>query len=114
MPVGIVYSINGNSVQAPDEEVWGNIVMGTSLTGRQKRSPYRQLEWRKVITDACRLDWFDYDNTTLASLTTRPYNKLDEHATYTDVICQSVTMRQRRSVGNEMVAVFLVNTELTS
>lgn len=108
MAEGIYYRINGQEVTAPDEEVWSPIVIGTSLAGEQKRSPYWRLEWRKTVADVCRLDWFDYDNTTLESLTTRPPKLLDQHETYTDAICQSVGFRQRRGVGNELVAVFLV------
>lgn len=114
MPKGIVYAINDAEVWSPDEDIWTPVITGQSLTGEQKRSPYRRLEWRRLVTTACDLDggskdWFQYDNTILDGLTTRPPGKLDEHTTYTDAICQSVTFRARRGVGNEVVAVFLVN-----
>ena len=107
MPWG-TFQINGVEVTAPDEEVWSPQVIGTDLNGEQNRSPYWRLEWRKTVSDQCRLDWNDYDNTRLESLTTRPPHILDEFETYTNVVCQSVTMRHRRSVGNEVVATFLV------
>ena len=105
---GIFYAINGREVTAPDEEVWTPISVGLSLTGRQKRSPYRRLEWRKTVADCGRLDWLAYDNTTLTSLITRPPDELDGFEEYTDVVCQSVSFRHKRSVGSEIVAVFLV------
>jgi len=105
---GNVYAINGLIVTTPDEEVWTPHVMGDALTGRQKRSPYRILEWRKQVADRCLLDWFSYDNTTLVSLTATPPGTLDQHETYTDAICQAVNFRKRLSVGNEIVARFLV------
>jgi hypothetical protein len=108
MPSGVVFSINGVGVTAPDEEVWTPISVGVALTGRQKRSPYYRLEWTKQVADDCRLDWFDYDDTTLTSLWTRPPSGLNEYAKYTDAICQSVVMRHRRGVGNEVIARFLV------
>ncbi len=105
---GVWYKINGDGVTTPDEEVWTPIAVGVALTGRQKRSPYWQLEWRKQVADSCDVDWWTYDNTTLSSLWTRPPDKLDETEQYTDAICQSVEMRQRRGFGNEIVATFLV------
>lgn len=104
----VYYSINGSNTTPPDEEVWTPISPGSAGTGLQKRSPYRQLEWRKTVAGPCHLDWFDYDNTRLTSLATRPPGLLDETVVYTDVICQSVTMRQRQGAGSEIVAVFLV------
>lgn len=114
---GVVFAINDLQVMPPDEDVWTPIVSGVALTARQKRSPYWQLEWRRQVVDECDLDgsgrdWFLYDNTTLTTLTTRQPGKLDEYRTYTDAVCQSVTFRARRGVGNEIVAVFLVDTEL--
>ena len=105
---GIVYALNGSEVTSPDEEVWTPITLGVSLTGEQKRSPYWRLEWRKTVADCSRLDWFDYENTVLSSLLCRPPGELDETEEFTDVVCQSVTFRQRRGVGNEVVATFLV------
>jgi len=104
----VIYSINDTEVTSPDEEVWSPVAIGTALTGRQKRSPYWRLEWHKTVAGPCRLDWFDYDNTTLDSLTTRTPGKLDISEIYTDAVCQSVVFRQRRGVGNEIVATFLV------
>ena len=110
---GILYAINGAQVLTPDEELWTPIVSGTSLTARQKRSPYRRLEWRRQVTDRCEVngmarDWFGYDNTTLTSLICRPPGRLAEFEEYADAVCQSVTFRQRRGVGTEVVATFLV------
>ena len=105
---GIFYKLNGNGVVSPDEEVWEPIVVGVALTGRQKRSPYWQLEWRRQVVDRCDVDWWDYANTTLTSLWTRPPDKLDETAQYSDAICQSVEMRHTRGLGQEVVATFLV------
>lgn len=105
---GVWYSINGNKTTSPDEATWPPIVIGTALSGLQKRSPYRYHEWHRQLTDTCDLDWFAYDNTTLTSLWTCPPGKLDETVQYTDAICQSVEMRQRRGFGQEVVATFLV------
>lgn len=108
MTYGIQYAINGNGVTAPDEEAWSNIVVGDALSGQERRSPFKQLEWRKQVAGPCYLDWYDYDNQTLDSLTTRTPGELVEYETYTTAICQSVTFRHRRSNANEIVAVFLV------
>jgi len=108
MPKGVKFAINGVVVTAPDEDVPLNIVLGDALAGTECRSPYKVLEWRKQIAGPCHLDWFDYDNQVLTSLTTRSFAHLDEYETYTDAVCKSVTIRNRRSVGNEMVATFLV------
>jgi len=115
--LGIIFAINDCEVMSPDEDVWTPIVIGSALTARQKRSPYRTLEWRRQVTDRCdhdgsARDWFTYDNTTLTALTTRQPGKMDERRTYTDAICQSVLFRARRGVGNEVVATFLVDVEL--
>ena len=104
----VAYAINGTGVTTPDEEVWTPVVVGTSLSGTQKRSPYWQLEWRKQVLDRCDVDWWPYDNTVLTSLWGRPPGKLDETGQYSDAICQSVTMRQVRGFGQEAVATFLV------
>jgi len=109
MPRGIVFAINRIGMPSPDEEVWAHNVLGEDLTGLQKRSAYSRLEWRRTAGERCDLDWFDYANTVLISLTTRPDGSLDTHETYTDAICKSVTMRHRRGVGNEIVATFYVN-----
>lgn len=106
---GIMFAINGVGVTSPDEEVWAHNTMGDDLDGLQKRSAFSRLEWRRTVGERCDLDWFPYDNTMLASLTTRPPGETDTHETYTDVLCKSVTMRHRRSVGSEIVATFLVN-----
>ena len=104
-----VFRINGEEVIAPDEEAWSPQVIGTDLAGEQNRSPYQRLEWRKTVADQCMLqDWAEHDNTTLVSLRTRPPLVLDEMETYTRVVCQSVTMRHRRSRASEVVASFLV------
>jgi hypothetical protein len=102
------YMINGVEVTAPDEEVWSPQVIGTNLNAEQNRSPCWQLEWRKTVSDQCGLDWFDYDNTTLESLTARGRGVVDDFTTYTDAVCQQVTMRHKHNVGNEIVARFLV------
>lgn len=112
---GVYYQINGQSVPAPDEEQWAPIEVGVALTGEQRRSPFRRLEWRKRVADQCRLeDWIQFDNTILDSLVCRPPDGLDQHERYTDVICQSVTATFRHHVGMEIVAVFLVNVEAVS
>jgi len=105
---GILYAIDGAEVSTPDEEVWFPISSGESLTAAQKRSPYYRLEWRRTVSGPCNLDWFDYDNTTLSSLTCRPPGRLDVFTTYTDAKCQSVVLRQRLNVATEIVATFLV------
>lgn len=103
------YAINGKRVTAPDEEAWQNIVLGDSNSGGENRSPYKILEWRKRVAGRCNLDWFDYDNTQLSSLVTRAPGELSDWQEYTtDVHCKSVTFRQTRSIGNEVVATFLV------
>lgn len=106
-----MYAINGERVTAPDEEVWAPIESGVALDGRTFRSPYWQLTWRKTVADSCRLDWFNYDNQHLSSLTTRPPGALASFTTYVNAICQSVSMRQRLGVGNEITATFLVRIE---
>lgn len=105
-----VYAINDIEVTAPDEEVWTPIVQGESLTGRQKRSPWYRLEWRRTVGGPCELDWYDFDNLTLSSLSCRPPGILDDFVRITSPapICQSVTLRHRLSVGTEIVATFLV------
>jgi len=109
MPIPLdVFALNGLEVTAPDEEVWIPIVQGDALTGRQKRSPYERLEWRKQVADHCRLDWFAFDNTTLSSLRTRMPGSLTNFVVYTDAVCQSVTFRQRRGLGGEVIARFIV------
>jgi hypothetical protein len=114
MPWG-KYLINGYEVYAPDEEVWSEIVIGDALSGEQKRSPYRELTWTRQVADDCTLsggnkDWFTYDNTTLASITTRTYKStLDDFTTYASAVCKSVDVRMRHGVGNQIVAVFWVD-----
>lgn len=110
MTYGIEYALNGTPVTAPDEEAWSNVVIGESLEGTERRSPYRILEWTKRVAGPCHLDWFDYDNTPLSSITTRSPGELVNYETYTDAVCKSVTFRQRLGVGTEIVARFLVNT----
>jgi len=107
--LGVVFAINGKGVTSPDEEVWAHNVLGEDLDGLQKRSAYAKLEWRRVVGESCDLDWFDYDNTTLTSLTTRLPGEIDQYEIYNDAICQSVVKRNRRGVASEIVAVFLVN-----
>jgi hypothetical protein len=104
------FMINNLVVTTPDEEVWSPILIGDALSGTQRRSPYQILEWRKQVADRCRLDWFDFDNTVLAALVCTPPGETDQHERYTDAICQSVGMRKRHSVANEVVARFMVNT----
>ena len=108
MAQGIQFAINDVIVTAPDEDVWLNVSIGDALAGTERRSPYKLLEWRKQVAGPCHLDWFDYDNQQLDSLTTRSFSHLDEYETYTDAICKSVTIRNRRSVGSELVATFLI------
>ena len=108
MPAGVLYAINDIEVTTPDEEVWTPIVTGLDLNSLQKRSPYQRLEWRKTVANECYLDWWQFANTVLSSLTCRPPGLLDEFTTYTDVRCQSVTLRQRLSVATEVVATFVV------
>jgi hypothetical protein len=105
---GVAYAINGTGVTPPDSATWPPTVIGQDLNSLQKRSPYRIHEWSKQVAGPCHLDWFDYDNTTLASLVTRPPGTLDEMETYTDAVLQSVTMRQDRNVGTQVTAQFLV------
>ena len=109
---GVWYKINEQEVTPPDEEVWTPIVVGSGLSGKQKRSPYWQLEWHKQVLDSCdAADWWEYNNKTLVSLWTRSPGKLDETEQYTDVICQRVEMRQVRGFGQQAVATFLVYVE---
>lgn len=105
---GVAYAINGAGVTPPDAATWPPTVIGESLNGEQKRSPYRTHEWSKQVSGPCHLDWFAFDNTTLASLITRPPGTLLDMETYTDVVCKSVTMRQDRNVGTQVTAIFLV------
>ena len=104
------YMINDLVMPTPDTEQWSDNVVGVSLALTQRRSPYQMLIWRKAVVDGCRLDWFDYDNTALTSLTTRGPGDLKEVTRYTDVICQQVTMVQSREAGRQVEAHFLVNT----
>ena len=105
---GVAYAINGIGVTCPDDALWSPTVIGQSLNGTQKRSPYRIHEWSKQVSGPCHLDWFDFDNTILASLVTRPPGTLRQQETYTDVVLQVVTMRQVRNVGTQVTARFLV------
>lgn len=112
MPVmGVFYMINGAGVTPPDDEVWDPISMGDALTGRQKRSHYRRLRWVKNVAERCDLDWWDHDNTTLVSLVTRPPDETAMSETYTDAICQSVTMRHSHGRGIDVTARFLVKVD---
>lgn len=108
---GVFFMINGAGVVSPDTEVWDPISMGAALTGEQKRSHYRHLRWQKTIAEKCDLDWWEYDNVTLTSLTTRPPDELAMSETYSDAICQSVTMRHSHGRGIDVTANFLVNVE---
>ena len=108
MPRGMVFAINDQVVSCPDEDTLSPIVIGEATSGLQKRSPYRLLTWRKNIGGRCDMDWFDHDNTRLISLHTRSIGKVDEYTRFTDVVCQSVTKRNRRQLGTEIVATFLV------
>ncbi len=110
MPRGALYEINGVKVTAPDEEVWTDVVVGVDLNGLEIISPYKRLEWTQQAAAECHLDWFDYENQVLTSLTCRPHGELAEYQRYTDAICQAVSFRQRRGVGSDVIAVFLVNT----
>jgi hypothetical protein len=105
---GVAFAINGVGVTCPDSATWPPTVIGQSLNGTQRRSPYRIHEWSKQVAGPCHLDWFDYDNTVLASLVTRPPGTLLDMETYTDVVLQTVTMRQDRNVGTQVTAQFLV------
>ena len=59
---GVNFAINGIKMTAPDSATWPPTVIGLSLDGTQKRSPYRIHEWNKQVAGDCHLDWFDYDN----------------------------------------------------
>lgn len=111
---GIVFDINGAGVTVPDEEAWAHNVLGDDLRGLQKRSDYSRLEWRRIVGEECDLGWFDYDNTVLSSLTTRPPGSVRTSETYYDAICKSVAMRHRRGLASEIVATFLVNLTSTT
>lgn len=108
---GTHYAINDRPITAPDEEAWGNFVPGEGLDGLQRRSPYRQLEWRKRVGGECDVeDWFEFDNTVLTALTTRLPGYANESERYTDAICPSVTGRHQHGALVEVIAVFVVNT----
>lgn len=107
----VAYMINGQGVTPPDSEEWGNIIVGTALTAREKRSHYRQLIWTKRLAEECDLDWFDFDNTTLTELVSRIPGSLRQSEVYTDAICQSVVMRHTRSTGVDVTAKFLVKVD---
>ena len=115
MHKGVYFQINELSTTAPDGDVWTDNVVGEDLDGLMTRSPMRRLEWRKKIVTGCMSeDWVPHDNTRLDSLTTRAYKKVDQYATYSDALCQSVTLDGKQSLGQSMVAVFLVNVESAS
>lgn len=105
------YAINDVPVTAPDEETWMPIVIGEALTALQRRSPYKRLEWIKHVgtDDRGNLDWWDYDNSGLTSITCTMYNNDKQSARYTDAVCQQVTMRIGRNAAIEIVATFLIN-----
>lgn len=108
---GSVYMINGQPVVAPDEEVWSAIEIGNALTGLQRRSPMQMLKWRRIVAERCDLDWWDFDNTALTSLTCTPPEDVGVNRTFTrTALCVSVTMRQGHGVAREVVATFLVDT----
>lgn len=109
MTYGVFFELNKLPVTPPDEEVWVTEVVGTALSGHERRSPYRMLTWTKRTVDCSRIDWFDYDGVTLESITTRGYDQLVEHETYTSALCLGVAFRQREGVGMDIVARFLVN-----
>jgi len=111
MPKGVLYKINGISISAPDEQVWGDIVQGNDLNGLPVISPYKKVEMRQQVGDQCNLDWFDYKGQALTSFTCPPPDELDGYQRYTDAICQTVYFSHRQGVAQQIVAVFLVNTE---
>ena len=106
------HSINRGATTQPDDVEWFDIPVGsgTSLAGTLRLSPYKFCEWTRQVDDTCGLDWYDYKNTQLSSLTTYPPEKTDEVETYTDAFCLSVGHRTRRGKANEIVARFLVYT----
>jgi len=105
----IAYMINKKPVVSPDEERWTSDVVGEGLDGLERRSPYKVLQWSKRVIRKDQVDWFDYDNTTLTSLVTRPPEEIDGYAEYTDAICRSVIMTHSHGVGMQVIATFLVN-----
>ena len=108
MPRGVLFAINDQIVSCPIEDTLSPIVIGEATSGLQKRSPYQLLVWRMQIAGRCQMGWFAFDGTRLDSLHYRSRGKIDEWTRSTDAICQSVTKRNRRQLGTEIVATFLV------
>ena len=111
MPKGVLFKINGVSISAPDEQAWSDVVQGNDLNALPVISPYKKMQLQQQIGDQCNLDWFDYKGTVLTSITCPPPDELDGYQRYTDAICQTVYFRHRQSIAQEIVAVFLINTE---
>jgi hypothetical protein len=113
--IGSVYEINGVKVTSPDEEVWSPIVLGENLVPLERRSPYEQLQWRKTVAERCDLDWFDFAEQVLTSLTCTPPREVGVHRVFTQSqVLLSVAMRAGRGMGREVVATFIVDTRDTS
>lgn len=104
----VSYMLNDNLVTAPDEEQWQPVLVGENHSNLQVRSFYWRLTWSKTVADACMLDWFEYDNQALTSLTTRPNGKVDQIARYTDVTCVQVSATQTQNNATRVTAEFIV------
>lgn len=110
MIYGTFFRINDQEVPCPDQEAWSDVVIGQSLDGTQKRSPWKRLEWTKRVDNPCdQFEWFAWDNTTLTSLTTRARGYRNVSERYTDAICVSVTAVQSHGNMTDITATFLVN-----
>jgi hypothetical protein len=107
----LTFMINDQIVESPDNWTWENVVLGTTLDNREKRSAYKRLTWMKRVSSTRQPDWFDYDNETLTSLTAPTPSASNEVERYTDAILLSVRTRYRHGVPETVEAVFMVNTE---
>lgn len=107
----LAFMFNDKNITPPTEWNWSPIVVGTNLAAKQNRSPMWRLEFRRRVVDRCLIDWFDYDNQRLLSITVPPHDALGETRRYTFAVVQQVAMRHRLGVGNELVATIVVNIE---
>lgn len=107
---GINFMINDRGVETPDDVDWTTISMGDAVDGLERRSHYRTLKWTKRALD-CGLDWFQFDNTRLASIVCpSPTNNRDS-IRYTDAYCKSVKALQRHGNMFNIQALFLVHVD---
>lgn len=107
-----VYQINDQRIAAPDEARWEPVVLGTTHTNLEIRSPYWRLILRKNISTSAGMEtWLQHDNTKLDSITVPSHDDPRTPKRYTEATCLSVEKRYMRGQPRNITATFVVNTE---